>query len=114
MLAILDFAGGIGGYGNGEICGGAPALIEAARRLGTRAKLPELWLFSLNDRWFGSVAKQMFAAYRAGAKAPVTFVELPPYGSDGHATLYRAAPANWESAVTAFLDTVPGLSGPAR
>jgi len=114
VVAVIDFAGGIGGYGNNEICGGQKTLIEAARRLGERAKLPELWLFATNDRWFGRVAKPMFAAYRAGTKAPIDFVELPPFEFDGHATLYRADPEIWASAVSAFLDTVPALAKPAR
>ncbi|HEV2673206.1 MAG TPA: CocE/NonD family hydrolase [Aliidongia sp.] len=107
VVAVLDFAGGVGGYGNGEICGGADNLIEAARQLGQRSKLPELWLFSENDRWFGAIAKPMYEAYRAGARAPVGFVALPPFGDDGHGTLYRADPAVWAAAVTDFLKTVP-------
>ena len=110
VVAVVDFAGGVGGYGNGKICGGAGPLIEAARQLGQRAKLPELWLYSENDRWFGAVANPMFEAYRAGTRAPIRFVTLPPFGDDGHGLLYRADPAVWASAVTDFLATV---SGPA-
>jgi dienelactone hydrolase len=111
VVAIVDFAGGIGGFGNGEICGGQAGLIEAARGLGTRAKLPEVWLFAANDHWFGTVAHPMYEAYRAEAKVPVGFVGLPPFGADGHGTLYRADPDVWASAVTNFLATVPALSG---
>ena len=110
VTAVIDFAGGVGGYGDGEICGGADRLVEAARQLGRRAKLPELWLFSENDQWFGAVAKPMFEAYRAGAQAPIRFVQLPPFGRDGHGTLYRADPAVWGTAVMDFLKTVPALA----
>jgi dienelactone hydrolase len=106
VIAVVDFAGGIGGYGDGTICGGRDGLIEAARQLGLRAKLPTLWLYAANDQWFGAVARPMFEAYRAGAKPPVRFVALPPFGPDGHATLYRADPAVWGSAVAAFMATV--------
>jgi dienelactone hydrolase len=108
VVAVVDFAGGIGGYGNGDICGGRDGLIEAARQLGLRAKVPSLWLYSTNDRWFGAVAWPMFEAYRAGAKPPASFVALPPFSYDGHATLYRADPSVWASAVVAFMATVRG------
>jgi len=106
VIGIVDFAGGMGGYGNGTICGGADGLIEAARQLGLRAKLPTLWLYAANDQWFGPVASPMFDAYRAGAKPPARFVALPPFSTDGHATLYRADPDVWGSAVADFLATV--------
>jgi dienelactone hydrolase len=113
VVAVVDFAGGIGGRGNGEICGGAAGLIDSARQLGARAKAPELWLFAANDRWFGAFAQPMFEAYRAGTKVPVGFVGLPPFGTDGHATLYRADPDVWGPSVEAFLQTVPALARPA-
>lgn len=106
VTAIINFSGGVGGYGDGTICGGEAGLIETARQLGLRAKLPTLWLYSANDHYFGTVARPMFDAYQAAAKAPATFVSLPPFGYDGHATLYRADPAVWASAVIAFLASV--------
>jgi len=110
ILAVVDFAGGVGGYGDGNICGGEDHLVEAARQLGERGKLPELWLYAANDQWFGHVARRMFYAYRAGAEAPIHFVDLPPFDADGHGTLYRADPAVWGPAVADFLKTVPALA----
>jgi dienelactone hydrolase len=106
VTAIINFSGGIGGYGDGTICGGDASLIETARQLGLRAKRPTLWLYADNDHYFGAVARPMFEAYHAAAKPPAAFVRLPPFGYDGHATLYRADPAVWASAVTAFLASV--------
>ncbi|GGF13850.1 hypothetical protein GCM10011611_19470 [Aliidongia dinghuensis] len=111
VAALIAFAPGVGGYGNGEICGGTEALIEAARQLGQRGKLPELWLYAQNDRWFGAIGEQMFYAYRSGALAPIRFVSLPPFGADGHSTLYQADPGFWGPAVSDFLKTIPALSG---
>jgi dienelactone hydrolase len=111
LKAVIDFAGGVGGYGDGEICGGPENLIEATRALGQRGKLPELWLFSKNDRWFGAIGEDMFYAYRAGARAPIHFVSLPPFGADGHSVLYQADPSFWGPAVSDFLKTIPALSG---
>lgn len=105
--AVINFSGGIGGFGNGGICGGPAGLVEAARELGRRAKLPTLWLYAANDCYFGAVARPMFDAYRTAARPPARFVQLPPFGDDGHATLYRADPAVWASAVAAFLATLP-------
>ena len=106
VIAIINFSGGLGGFGDGTICGGEGALIETARQLGLRAKLPTLWLYSTNDQYFGAVAQPMFDAYHAASKAPARFVALPPFSFDGHATLYRADPDVWASAVAAFLATV--------
>ena len=107
LVAAIDFSGGAGGYGDDRFCGEADALVQAAGILGARAKRPTLWLYAANDHWFGSVARPMFDAYRAAAKSPARFVELPPFEPEGHATLYRADPAVWGSAVAAFLATLP-------
>ncbi len=107
VVGVVDFSGGAGGFGGDRFCGEASALVETARELGARAKRPALWLYAANDHWFGSIARPMFEAYRAADKAPASFVQLPPYGDEGHATLYRADPVVWASAVTAFLATLP-------
>ena len=103
VTAVINFSGGLGGFAKGTICGGEASLIETARQLGLRAKLPTLWLYAANDQYFGAVARPMFEAYHAAAKPPASFVALPPFSYDGHATLYRADPTVWASAVTAFL-----------
>jgi dienelactone hydrolase len=107
VTGVVDFSGGAGGFGNDQLCGDPAALVETARQLGLRAKRPALWLYAANDHWFGTVARPMFEAYRAADKAPTSFVQLPPFGDEGHATLYRADPTVWASAVTAFLATLP-------
>ena len=35
----------------------------------------------------------MFEPYQANARAPTTFVSLPPFHDDGHFTLMRGDPA---------------------
>lgn len=106
VAAVINFSGGIGGYGRDRLCGGPDGLIGLARQLGLRAKLPTLWLYAANDHWFGAVARSMFDAYVAGTTQPARFVPLPPFGEEGHATLYRADPAVWGEPVSAFLATV--------
>jgi len=49
----------------------------------------------------------MFEAYRANARAPITFVDLPPFESDGHSTITRGDPALWGPAVVKFLAGLP-------
>ena len=42
--------------------------------------MPELWLYSSNDRIFPpDLARRLYDAFKAGTTAPVRFVTLPPY-----------------------------------
>jgi hypothetical protein len=42
-------------------------------------------------------------AYRTGSRASVTFVDLPPFGEDGHFTFARGDPAIWAAPVDRYL-----------
>ncbi len=104
VIGIVNFAGGAGSYRPGEICSGRERLIAAVGRLGERNRLPQVWLYAANDHYFEpSLAHAMVEAYRAGSSAPVTFVDLPLFGEDGHFTFARGDPAIWAAPVTRFL-----------
>jgi dienelactone hydrolase len=104
ILGIVNFAGGAGSYRPGEICFGPERLVAGVGRLGERNRRPQIWLYSTNDHYFEpSLAHAMVEAYRAGSKAPVTFVDLPPFGEDGHLAFTRGDPAVWSPAVDQFL-----------
>jgi hypothetical protein len=70
--------------------------------------VPELWLYSANDRFFGpSLARRMHDAFvRSGGMAE--FVEAPPTGLDGHAYFARAID-DWAPRVRQFLQRVGAL-----
>ncbi len=102
--AVLNFAGGRGG-GNSTVGNCKPArLIADAGRYGTTARIPSLWLYGENDRFFDpSLSRSMFDAYVAGG-APAQYVPLPPFGHDGHRIFVTAsARPLWQPAVERFL-----------
>jgi len=104
VIGIVNFAGGAGSYRPGEICFGPQRLVAAFGRLGERNRLPQIWLYAANDHYFEpSLAHAMADAYRAGSKASVSFIDLPPFGEDGHETLSRGDPVIWGAAVALFL-----------
>jgi hypothetical protein len=63
--------------------------------------VPELWIYSQNDHYFGpTLAHRLFDAFtKAGGQA--TFVAAPAYGDDGHK--YFDDVASWKPAVDGFL-----------
>lgn len=104
VVAAINFAGGGGGNPKtqpGRPCG--PHRLEAMfRSYGTTAKLPVLWVYAENDKYFGPRhPKEWFEAFRqAGGSGE--FVQFPPWGDDGH-SLFTAFPAVWRPAVVEFL-----------
>lgn len=93
VIGIINFAGGAGSNRPGEICSGREHLIAAVGRLGEGNLLPQIWLYAANDHYFEpSLAHAMVAAYSAGSRAPVSFVDLPTFGDDGHLTFSAAIP----------------------
>ncbi len=112
VLGVISFAGGRGGDDHEHVCSGAQSLVDAAGVFGRANRLPQLWLFASNDHFFAPpVAHAMFAAYQAGSGPKMTFVDLPPFGDDGHKTLGRADPSVYADPVLAFLRQVGAAPG---
>ena len=109
VVAVISFAGGRGGDDNESICGGKARLIEATRALGKGNRLPQLWLYAQNDHFFPpTLGRRLFDAYKEGSAEPMTFVELPSFGKDGHNALDGANPSVWSQSVALFIASVPG------
>jgi dienelactone hydrolase len=107
VVGVISFAGGRGGDDNETICGGEKRLVDGTAILGKSNQVPQLWLFSANDHFFPPVlGHAMFEAYKQGSKQPMTFIDLPSFGSDGHQLFDRANPSVWASPVSAFIQTV--------
>jgi len=75
------------------------------KEYGAKSKVPTLWLYSENDRYWGStLPKEWFNTFiKAGGKAE--FVQLPPYKEDGHMIFIGDRNA-WKSAFEDFLRKV--------
>ncbi len=106
VSAVVNFAGGRGGYAEGRPhtnC--APdRLIAAAGAYGRTARIPTLWVYTENDGYFGpSLSRAMYRAFsESGGRGE--FVLLPGFGSDGHALFGSPAGVkHWEPLVERFL-----------
>ena len=107
VVGIISFAGGRGGDDNENICSGEKRLVDGTAILGKGNQVPQLWLFAANDHFFPpKIGHAMFDAYEAGSKQPMTFIDLPPFGADGHQTFAGADPSVWASPVSAFIQSV--------
>lgn len=104
LVAVVNFAGGRGSKGPDNVCS-EDRLVEAMARFGAATRVPELWVYSSNDRYFGpALAQRMHAAFvKSGGQAE--FVEAPASGSDGHLYFSRA-PDDWAPRVARFLKRV--------
>ena len=111
VVGVISFAGGRGGNGKEHICAGEDKLIAAERQFGAGNHLPQLWLYAANDHFFRpDLAHRMAAAYSSASAMPITFVDLPSFGDDGHQTFAKADPATWAAPVAAFLSQVTGAA----
>lgn len=109
LVAVINFAGGRGSLEPGRVCGEG-RLVEAMARYGGRARVPELWIYSRNDRYFApSLARRMHGAFVASGGA-AEFVEAPAVGLDGHA-YFAVAMDDWSPRVAAFLERVGARPG---
>ena len=108
VVGVVNFAGGRGSQGPDEVCA-ETRLVEAMSRYGAQARVPELWIYSVNDRFFPPhLARRMYQAFvRAGGAAE--FVEAPPNGLDGHGYFARAMD-DWGPRVASFLQRI-GAAG---
>ena len=106
VVAVVNFAGGRGSQATDRVCG-EPRLVEAMGRYAA-AGVPELWLYSVNDRFFGpELAHRMHAAFvQAGGRAE--FVAARAVGLDGHGYFVRDV-EDWEPRVRRFLSEAGAL-----
>jgi dienelactone hydrolase len=104
VRAAINFAGG--GGGDPDTHPEQPCrpdlLADLFGSYGTTTRIPTLWLYSMNDRYFGQkYPREWFRAFtERGGKGE--FVTLPPYKQDGHPS-FTGDPEAWKPSVDAFL-----------
>ncbi|HET9580064.1 MAG TPA: alpha/beta fold hydrolase [Usitatibacter sp.] len=109
LRAVINFAGGRGSLGPDQVCGES-RLVEAMSRYGSAARVPELWIYSVNDHFFPpSLAHRMYDAF-VGAGGAAEFVQAPATGPDGHGYFARAMD-DWAPRVAAFLRRIGAMAG---
>jgi len=104
LVGAVNFAGGGGGNPKDRPANpcGSGSLTRLLKDYGAISKVPTLWLYSENDRFWGSaLPKEWFNAFvQAGGKAE--FGQLPPYKEDGH-RIFTGNRNAWKSAFEGFL-----------
>jgi len=115
VRAVVNFAGGGGGRPAthpGDPCSpdGMQALFAG---YGRTARMPTLWLYAENDRYFGARLPRVWFDAFVAAGGRGRFVALPPHGEDGHASFTRN-PEGWRPAFEAFLRETGFAGSPDR
>jgi len=105
VVGVINFGGGR--RGSLTIPVKDNDLVDAAAKLGEQNQLPQLWLYSANDKLYDlTLAHAMYDAFVKRSRFEVEFSELPPFGSGGHRILYDASPTLWEQPVERFLQSL--------
>lgn len=112
LAGAVNFAGGGGGNPSerpDNPC--APhALAALFRAYGAASKVPTLWLYSENDRYWGAeLPKKWFDGF-VGAGGQARFVQLPAYKENGHG-IFSGNPGAWKRPFEAFLHDMGFLMG---
>ena len=102
LAAVINFAGGRGSRADNEVCDEA-ALVRAFAALGKTSRIPMLWVYAGNDKFFGpALAHRMHAAFTA-AGGRAQFIDAPAFGRDGHTLFSAAGKSIWIPMVDEFL-----------
>lgn len=108
VVAVLNFAGGRGSRADGEVCD-ADAMTRAMAEFGSTARVPTLWVYAENDKYFApALARAMFDGFKARGGAG-EFLPMPPFDKDGH-RLFGFGVRVWGAPVGEFLKGVPALA----
>jgi dienelactone hydrolase len=83
LMGVVNFAGGRGSNAPDTVCR-SDRLVSAMGTFGKTARVPTLWVYAENDRFFGpKLAQGMFSAFKANGGAG-DFIAAAPFGEDGH------------------------------
>jgi dienelactone hydrolase len=107
LKGAINFAGGDGGdpIKSAEKPCGDYLIKDTFAKYGALNKVPTLWLYSVNDRFWGEqIPKDWFAAFqKAGGKGQ--FISLPAYKDDGH-SIFRGNPNAWKNDFEKFIKEI--------
>lgn len=107
VQGAINFAGGGGGNPVDrphDPCG-QPGLKRLFAGYGKTARMPTLWVYSENDRFFGPVLpREWFDAFKATGGTG-EYAAFPPFREDGH-QLFSRGPEQWQPRVREFLASI--------
>ncbi|CCE01686.1 exported hypothetical protein [Bradyrhizobium sp. STM 3809] len=104
LAGVVNFAGGMGGNPTQwpEHPCAAAQIDQLYRGYGARARVPSLWLYSSNDRYWGPLLPRQWYADFVHAGGTAEFVQLPPFAEDGHMS-FNGNPDAWSPAFQQFV-----------
>ncbi|HTX40504.1 MAG TPA: dienelactone hydrolase family protein [Acidobacteriaceae bacterium] len=100
LVAAISFAGGRGSHADHDVCNPGD-LVSAFRSFGKTSRVPMLWIYAQNDKFFWPELAQEFDQAFRSQGGNDQFVLAPPFGNDGHALFHR--PSAWGATVDSFL-----------
>ena len=107
LKGAINFAGGDGGdpIKFPERPCGENLIKDTFAKYGASNKVPTLWLYSMNDKFWGEqLPKDWFAAFqKAGGKGQ--FISLPAYKEDGH-SIFRGDLNAWKNDFEKFIKEI--------
>lgn len=103
IVGVINFAGGRGSSSAGTNCT-PERLIETAKLYGSTAKIPSLWIYTTNDKFFEpKLSRALFDSYVSGG-APADYQNLGAFGADGHGLFADpSSMGRWTPLATDFL-----------
>jgi dienelactone hydrolase len=79
------------------------ALVSAFGTIGKKSRLPMLWIYAQNDKYFGpDMAHRLHAAFTASG-GHAQLIDAPAFGSDGHLLFSNEGIPIWTPMVDGFL-----------
>ena len=114
LKGVVNMAGGDGGdYSHLDQPCAPDRLANSLAALGKKNRLPTLWMYSLNDRFWGPLyPQQWFQAFTA-AGGRGEFVQMPADKNNGHFIFNRNVLA-WHADMERFLSAVAANPATAR
>ena len=107
LKGAINFAGGDGGdpIKSPERPCGDYVIKDTFAKYGASNKVPTLWLYSVNDKFWGEqLPKDWFAAFqKTGGKGQ--FISLPAYKEDGH-SIFRGDLNAWKNVFEKFIKEI--------
>ena len=101
LKAAVSFAGGRGSRADDDVCD-EDALVGAFATLGRTSRIPMLWIYAQNDKFFRpDLAHRMHAAF-TGAGGRAELIDAPAFDDDGH-LLFSKGIRIWTPMVDGFL-----------
>jgi dienelactone hydrolase len=103
LRAAVNFAGGRGSLSNDNVCR-AELLTETFRAYGARSRTPMLWVYAVNDRYFGPAVATALKDAFVGAGGNAAFVQTQAFREDGHQLFTGDGISIWAPLVDDFLE----------